>query len=355
MKRSVGCCATLLLSIGLATYAAAQSAKSPLTNGDVQVMLSQGLTDDVVVQAISANEVTFDVSPTGLLALKKANVSDKVVQAMLAAESEKRKARAQQISAAAAQQSQRTGVPQGYATFNPNMAMPNQPAAAAELQLPKITLIVGDKRQPMNPSGTEIASGKGKGGSAAGSVLKGLGKTVLVATNMAGVPIPHGGGRGGMGLPNVARTWALPGRNSLFTIAHASPKFEIEFDDIPGVDPEGYEPVLLKLVQTKDNWRLVSTSKDKFDKHGNDTRSDKIKLEDKIALSVSPLGRGHLIVAPCAELAPGEYGLLLHPKKSEKEYAGTANVNGDAIFYSVWDFSLNPALIASAGKKQGED
>ena len=216
MKRSVGC-ATLLLSIGLATYAAAQSAKSPLTNGDVQVMLSQGLTDDVVVQAISANEVTFDVSPTGLLALKKANVSDKVVQAMLAAESEKRKARAQQISAAAAQQSQRTGVPQGYATFNPNMAMPNQPAAAAELQLPKSTLIVGDKRQPMNPSGTEIASGKGKGGSAAGSVLKGLGKTVLLATSMAGVPIPHGGGRGGMGLPNVARTWALPGRNSPFT------------------------------------------------------------------------------------------------------------------------------------------
>jgi hypothetical protein len=67
-------------------------------------------------------------------------------------------------------------------------------------------------------------------------------------------------------------------------------------------------------------------------------------------LSVNPLGRGHLIVAPSAELPPGEYGLLLHPKKSETEYAGTANVNGDAIFYSVWDFSLNPA-----GKKPGED
>jgi hypothetical protein len=350
MTRSFEHCATLLLSISLAICPAAQSANPPLTNNDVQVMLSQGLSDDVVVEAISANEVNFDVSPTGLLALKKANVSDKVVQAMLAAESEKRKARAQQISAAAAQQSPRTGVSQGYAMFNPNIPMPNQPAVAAEAQMPKITLIVGDRRQPMNPSGTEIASGKGKGGSAAGSVLKGFGKTVLVATNMAGVPIPHGGGRGGMGVPNVARTWALPGRSSPFTIAHASPQFEIEFDDIPGVDPDSYEPVLLKLVQTKDNWRLVSTSKDKFDKHGNDTRSDKIKLEDKIPLSVNPLGRGHLIVAPSAELPPGEYGLLLHPKKSEKEYAGTANVNGDAIFYSVWDFSLNPAPMASAGK-----
>jgi hypothetical protein len=280
MKRSFEYCATLLLSISLAICAAAQSAKSPLTNGDVQMMLSLGLSDDVVVQAISANEVNFDVSPAGLLALKKAQVSDKVVQAMLGAELEKRKARAQQISAAAAQQSQRSGVGQGYAMFNPNLSMPNQPSIAAEVQLPKITLIVGDKRQPMNPSGTEIASGKGEGGSAAGSVLKGLGKTMLVATNMAGVPVPHGGGRGGMGLPNVARTWALPGRKSPFIMANASPKFEIEFDDIPGVDPDSYEPVLIKLVPTKDNWRLVSTSKDKFDKHGNDTRSDKIKLED---------------------------------------------------------------------------
>ena len=108
--------------------------------------------------------------------------------------------------------------------FNPNVSMPNQLPVRAEVQLPRITLVVGDKRQPMNPSETEIASGKGKGGSAAASVLKGFGKTLLVATNMAGVPVPHGGGRGGTGVPNVARTWALPGRNSPFTIAHASPK-----------------------------------------------------------------------------------------------------------------------------------
>ena len=54
MKRSFQYRATLLLSISLAISAAALSAKSPLTNDDVQGMLSQGLTDDVVVQAISA-------------------------------------------------------------------------------------------------------------------------------------------------------------------------------------------------------------------------------------------------------------------------------------------------------------
>lgn len=340
------CCRTLVLSICLAVCAAAQSAKAPLSNDDVEQMLAQGLTEDVVVQAISANDANFDVSPAGLLGLKKANVSDNVVQAMLGAESRKREAAAHRISAAGMQQSSR--MQQGYAAFNPGVPVPNQPAASGEVQLPKITLIEGDKRQPMNPAGTEVATGKGKGGSAAGNILKGFGKTMLVATNMAGVPVPMGGGRGGMALPNVARRWALPGRNSVFVVASTAPKFEIEFDNIPGVDPDTYEPVLLKLVQTKDNWRLVSTSRDKFDKHGNDTRSDKIKPEDKVLLAVTTLGRGHLIVSPAAGLGAGEYGLLLHPKKSEKEYAGTTNVNGDAIFYSVWDFSLTPTLKSSA-------
>ena len=333
---------TLVLLLCFSASIVAQSVKAALTNDDVEQMLSAGLTDDVVVQAISANEVHFDVSPNGLLALKKANVSDKVVQAMLAVESKKREVATQRIAAASVQQSSNSGVQRGMALFNPNVPMPNEQGLAGEVQLPKVTLVVDNKRLPMDPSGTEIASGKGKGGSVAGSVLKGFGKTVLMAGNMGGVPIPSGKGRG-MGMPNVGRTWALPGRNSPFTIGNPLPKFEVEFGDIPGVDPDTYEPILLRLIQTKDNWRLVSTSKDKFDKHGNDTRSDKIKPEDKIAVAVNSLGRGHIIVTPAAELPSGEYGLILHPKKTEKEYAGVTNTNADAIFYSVWDFSLNRA------------
>ena len=158
-----------------------------------------------------------------------------------------------------------------------------------------------------------------------------------------------------MGMPNVGRTWALPGRNSAFTVRTSLPQFEVEFGDIPGVDPDSYEPVLLRLVQTKDNWRMVSTSKDKFDKHGNDTRSDKIKPEEKVAVTINSLGRGHIIVAPVAALPAGEYGLILHPKKSEKEYAGITNANADAIFYSVWDFSLNAAPSSSASLNPKSD
>jgi len=347
--RPLECCRTLLLSICLAVCAAAQSAKAPLTNVDVEQMLTQGLTEDVVVQAISANDVNFDVSPIGLLTLKKANVSDKVVQAMLGAESRKREATAQRISTAGMQQSSRSGMQQGYAAFNPGVPVPNQPAASGEVLLPRVTLIEGEKRQPMNPAGTEVATGKSKGGSAAGSILKGFGKTRLVATNMAGVPVPVGGGRGGMALPNVARRWALPGRNSVFLVASTAPKFEIEFDNIPGVDPDTYEPVLLKLVQTKDNWRLVSTSRDKFDKHGNDTRSDKIKPEDKVLLAVTTLGRGHLIVSPAAGLPAGEYACCCTPRNPRRNTLAqptltvTRSSTRSGISRSIQHSSLRPS------------
>ena len=327
---------TLTLSIG----AMAQTKKAPMTNDNVVQMVASGLTEDVIVGAISANDVDFDVSADGLLDLKKAGVSDRVVQSMIAAEAKKRDATSQRSASPFETQPR-----QEMHMANPRMGamgvpILNSPASEAPAQLPVVTLIVGDKKQPMQASLTETANSKGKGGSKAGSVFKGFGKGMAMTANMGGVPVPHGGG-GGMRMPGVAYTWALPGKQSNFTISTATPKFEIEFGDIPGVDPDAYEPVLVKLIQTKDNWRLVSSSKEKFDKHGNDTRSD--KPEDKVALIVTTLGRGQVTAVPATGLVPGEYGLVLHPKKALKEFAGVPNTNADAIFFSVWDFSLPPA------------
>lgn len=187
---------TLLLLLSVAASSGAQSRRAAMTNEDVEQLLSEGITDDVVVEAIAANEVHFDVSPTALVALKKANVSERVVQAMLAAESRKREVAAQRLSAAATQQSENSQVQRGFALFNPSgMPIPNQQGLTDQVQLPKVTLAVDHKCVPMDPSGPQIAMEQGKGGSAASSVLKGFGKTVLMAGNMTGVPVPHGGGR----------------------------------------------------------------------------------------------------------------------------------------------------------------
>jgi hypothetical protein len=344
MTKPVFASLLLTLTLSLATGHIAQAAEAPMSNDDVAQMVTSGLSEDVIIGAISANDVKFDVSARALLALKKAGVADKVVQAMLAAETRKRDPRAQKpLSTAEAEPAPARETLAGTRTGAMGVPILNSSASQGPAQLPTVTLVLGEKRQPMPVSLTEIAKSKGKGGSAAGSVAKGFGKGMMMAGGMAGAPMPKVGG-GAPRMPGVAYTWALPGRQSPFTISSATPRFEIEFNDIPGVDPDEYEAVLVKLIQTRDNWRLVSSSKDKFDKHGNDTRSE--KAEDRVSLSVASAGRGHLTVTPAAPLAAGEYGLILHPKKSLKEFAGVPNTNVDAIFLSVWDFSLAPGTPA---------
>jgi hypothetical protein len=304
--------------------------KRPLTDDDIVQMVASGLQDDVVTGSIQASDVDFDVSPTGLLALKKANVDDIIIQSMLAAQKQKHDDATRLAAPLPPPASRYANVPRVGA-----MGVPIMNSGIQEpTELPKVTLVVGDKKLPMQPSTTEIANSKGKGGSAAGGILKGLGKGMLMAGGIPGA----GGGRGGPGLPRLAYTWALPGRTSQSVLPGRTPGFEIEFGGIAGIDPDAYDPVIVKLIQTKDNWRLVETSKDKFDKHGNDTRST--KMQDQIPLTITLLGHGHVQVAPASELPPGEYGLVLHPKKDQKQFAGVPEPNVEALFFSVWDFSI---------------
>ena len=51
--------------------------------------IAGGLDGSLVIGAIQANEENFDVSANALLALKKARVGDKIIQAMLATEARK--------------------------------------------------------------------------------------------------------------------------------------------------------------------------------------------------------------------------------------------------------------------------
>src|SRR5882762_5287418 len=71
----------VLVSAGFVN-AAGPNDKS-LTNQDVISMVKNFLPESVILSAIKSNETNFDVSATGLIALKKAGVSSKVMQAML--------------------------------------------------------------------------------------------------------------------------------------------------------------------------------------------------------------------------------------------------------------------------------
>ncbi len=73
--------AAIALAAGLL---AAQTPSKPLDNDGVIKLVRAGMSEEVVAAAVkSAGEVRFDTSPEGLLALKKAGVTDRVLLAVL--------------------------------------------------------------------------------------------------------------------------------------------------------------------------------------------------------------------------------------------------------------------------------
>jgi hypothetical protein len=77
----------LVISIsGLAVGAVGQDSGVPLRNSDVVQMMRSGLGRRTIVLLIRQSQCNFDTSPQAMMKLKKAGVSDDVLNAMLAAE-----------------------------------------------------------------------------------------------------------------------------------------------------------------------------------------------------------------------------------------------------------------------------
>jgi hypothetical protein len=427
----------VLLLLPPATLLGQQQTKA-LTNQDVVSMVAGGLDEGLVIGAIEANTDNFDVSANALLDLKKSGVGDKIIQAMLAAEAKKHSPPSAAAAASALESSPQTATTATGLAMNPSAINPmlGQAAAAQAMamqmmaaggmspqmmaqiaaaqrgrvrggmamnpraamvagnidssQLPRVALITGEKKEPLNPSITQIAKSEIKGGRSRGgmgsmspmaalgmrggvggmgglsslSLMGGLGSTALSFAPLAAGPgIMFAGpamhlatGLLGGGLthhssaPKATYVWALPGAHSAYVMPATTPKFEIEFGDIVGLDPDVYEPALVKLTQTKDNWRLVGATKDSIDKRGNEKQS--AITEDRTEIKTTAIGRGHVIVETAAPLAPGEYGVVLHPTKAQKTSTstGAGPTAEQTLFYSVWDFSV-PAEASSAAAR----
>lgn len=404
----------LLLALFLfAAVAAAQQTSAPLTNDDVIKMMKGGLQESTIVSAIAANETSFDVSANGLLALKQAGISDKILDAMVAAEAKKKntpaapavaaapavpaeappaEAAAEPAPSAANPAAANAAMAQSFASMGltPQMMAKMPPAARQQMmaamaqmrsmnmpgmsglmgmngmdsggfmlapeQMPKVMLLAGTDKKPMRSSMAQMAQSATKGmpggGSATGSMLtslatQGLSFAAIGAGGMFAGPAMGiatgmmGGLMGGHhGMPTTTYVWALPGRNSGFIMPTISPKFDLEFGEIVGLDPDSYEPALVHLPQTKDNWRLVGATKQKMDYSGS-TGAQSMVDEVRTPVKMTRLDRGHVQIEAASPLAPGEYGLVLRPLKAHKPKKGQSQSDAQqALFYSVWDFNV---------------
>jgi hypothetical protein len=233
-------------------------------------------------------------------------------------------------------------------------------------QMPHVFLKAESGKQEITPSTAQIGQSKYMGGmGAGGTALRSLATEGLSFAAMGAGPagmmavsvFSMGSGfMPGMrpGAPKMTYVWGLPGRKSAREIDNKDPIFEINYGDIPGVDPDAYEPAVLRLVQSKDNYRLVGATQIKMDtKHmmaGGGPETGKWISEDRWPTRVDKEERGFYVLRVNQLLQPGEYAVVLRPLKGYK--ASPSGLGGHAqVFYSVWDFSV-PGVVLEEGKKK---
>ena len=239
-------------------------------------------------------------------------------------------------------------------------------------QMPHVFLLdnqIHREKHEVSPSTAQITQTKFKNGapSAGGMALRSLATQGLSFASMAGGPAGMmamsafsmaSGFMPGMrpGTPSMTYVWGLPGRKSARELTITDPVFELNYGDIPGVDPDAFEPTIVRLVQTPDNYRLVGATRTKMNTKnmisGAAPENGKWISEDRWPTHVYKEGRGFYVLRVEQPLEPGEYAIVLRPVKGYK--ATPSGLGGHAqVFYSVWDFSVpGAATIETSGKKK---
>jgi hypothetical protein len=378
-------------------HTAAADSHHAMTNADVVEMLKSHLDEATVVSAIQVNDTQFDVSPQALIALKRAGLDEPVIGAMLEAARRKQGGVTAASGAAAPTSFGANGPPAAPVGFGGTTAgvpgMPQlDPQTAARMQAAMAQLrSMGYGTAASMPFGTTGPSPLPWGGTASISgptvrvfLLAGANRTELVASyaERAMSKVNSGGpsegatllrsiaseglrfaaigaGPGGMAAmsgfsmlgrfmpgtgpsrPTITYAWGLPGTHSN-RVVEPTPAFELRYADIPGIDPDAYEPVLLRLVLTKDNYRLLGATRQKLGTGmgmmAAGGGSGDWVAEDRVPAKLHKQERGFYTVQSDKPLAVGEYALVLRPVKGYRAQPSGFG-GGEQLSAAAWDFS----------------
>jgi hypothetical protein len=326
-------------------------------NADVQEMVAAQFSDSTIIAVIGANTVQFDLSPRALVALKSAGVSEQVIEAMIAAETANTREDPQPTRTEVAE----TQASLEYAKLSEmieRLAAQQEAAVAARREpeppksrtdpSPRVWFVSGDARTPIAPTIAQVAfAGGQRRSNQRFKTLQGLAGQALAFASPAVSGIATT--LGSLFRPDEERTavWALAATSS-GRVLDIQPAFEIDFAHIPGVDPDRYQPAIVQLVPTKDNYRLVAAAE--TDGANTGALPSGPIIEEAVATEIQKLGRGQYRVAPRTALGPGEYALVLRPieetKRSRRrgsEEASLGELLGGStsqILYLTWEFSV---------------
>ena len=314
------------------------------------------LPESVITGAINTNDEDFDVSPNGLIALKKAGVSTKVMEAMLAAVNKKNSAKAPAPAAPAADA---TAAANAVANANP-------PTASATGATPTVLSTQGNAKISLPAEATQIVQTKAKANSlsalAADQALnealnlgtQAIQQAVMKSGSMMGSSAVSSGSNVLSNLlshrpkqSKVTYVWALPGTSPSATPDGNAPMFDVNYGGIAGVNADQFEPVIVKLAPTpQSNFRLVGATEASTTAEQSTQQDWPIYssfTEDRVPAKVQKLGAGHAQITPSAAMTAGDYAVALRPVDKSKKFSGEdvgKNQGEGLLFNYAWPFSV---------------
>jgi hypothetical protein len=338
-----------------------------MRNDDVVEFVRAEFGESTIVAAIEANATDFDVSPRVLVALKRAGVPDRVLEAMIAAERASRQIALAVTPAPEPEPPAAAAAPAGISpeafarlsqTVEEIAARTSAPPPAPKppldegvdepdpVRAPRAWLVEANGRTVFAPSPAQVAHTEMKRVSAT---------AIKTLQNLAGTALTFASPVLGSGLsglfrgddPAMTAVWALPGLSSR-RVLPVGAVFEIDFANIPGIDPAQYRPAIVQLVPTNDNYRLVGAAKTSAENKG--TPKGPI-IEEAVETSLEPLARGRYRVTLPASIGAGEYALVLRPIVDDSR-AGRRRRNNESslgqllggaaneALYLTWDFAV---------------
>lgn len=338
--------------------------QAPLRNEEIVKMFQEGLPENVIAAAIKVNDTNFDVSPDQLVALHHSGLPASVLLAMLEVGGPKRRGITSGGAPAIAPLAQ-----PGPALTPAIFSNPLIPGAISDVHIPgalvaggvpqppreaTVTLLLENGPQVISTERLETVRTTPKT-SRVGSLFSNGTQDVsmmfmavpVVGIAVSGMEILRSAAfHGGSGAATTY-LWGLPGGSSSNAVPSSQPKFEVKFADIAGVNPDEFEPRIVKLNPTKDNWRLVGVT------HMKETPSRgpaapawpsySAFLEESVPAKKEITAPGRVTIIPEQRLEAGQYAIVLRPAFKDKKFSaeGVAKNQGEGVlFNSAWSFTV---------------
>lgn len=348
-KRRLPALLILVLSAALCPVMMGQKSQKPLSNADVIKMVKNGLPESVILSSIQSSAAHFDLSPNGLISLHKAGVSQKIMDAMMAAGGSKPPAEAAAHPSGAAAATARAQAP---------------PPPQTKSKIPVVLALQNGAWEKLAVEKAQLAQTKTKPTSMAklaadSALLQGFQATVNSATaevashvgsRTAGSALGQAGsvfsGVLAQRKPKVTYVWAIANPAASNVLQEDTPEFAVSFAGLPGVNAEEFEPALVKLTPAQNAFRLVGATQGKEDATSSFSADWEIYsgfLEERVKIRSQKIGDGQYEISPASPLAPGEYGVVVRPTSKSKKFSGgdVARYQGEGMMFdSVWSFQV---------------